>query len=305
MHELILAAGILALIISGVLVYLSKKRVAKIMDTLEDMLHLAMSGSFFAEQYDESRLSKIECAMSDYLSASAISAQNVEDEKNKLASLISDISHQTKTPLANLVLYGELLEQTALDGDQRQNTAALRMQTEKLQFLIDALVKLSRLENGIIVLSGQLVPLSPLLHNVCLQLQEKANAKEITLTIEDTDVMVNIDPKWTQEAIFNIVDNAVKYTDKGSVSIRVTPYDMFTRIDITDTGIGIPMEEQSKVFGRFYRAESVRQKDGVGIGLHLAREIISREGGYIKVRSTPGQGSVFSVFFPKRPVPAG
>ena len=299
MHELILAAGILALIISGVLVYLSKKRVAKIMDTLEDMLHLAMSGSFFAEQYDESRLSKIECAMSDYLSASAISAQNVEDEKNKLASLISDISHQTKTPLANLVLYGELLEQTALDGDQRQNTAALRMQTEKLQFLIDALVKLSRLENGIIVLSGQLVPLSPLLHNVCLQLQEKANAKEITLTIEDTDVMVNIDPKWTQEAIFNIVDNAVKYTDKGSVSIRVTPYDMFTRIDITDTGIGIPMEEQSKVFGRFYRAESVRQKDGVGIGLHLAREIISREGGYIKVRSTPGQGSVFSVFFPK------
>ena len=299
MHELILAAGILALIISGVLVYLSKKRVAKIMDTLEDMLHLAMSGSFFAEQYDESRLSKIECAMSDYLSASAISAQNVEDEKNKLASLISDISHQTKTPLANLVLYGELLEQTALDGDQRQNIAAIRMQTEKLQFLIDALVKLSRLENGIIVLSGQLVPLSPLLHDVCLQLQEKANAKEIMLTIEDTDVMVNIDPKWTQEAIFNIVDNAVKYTDKGSVSIRVTPYDMFTRIDITDTGIGIPMEEQSKVFGRFYRAESARLKDGVGIGLHLAREIISREGGYIKVRSTPGQGSVFSVFLPK------
>lgn len=299
MHELILAAGILALIISGVLVYLSKKRVAKIMDTLEDMLHLAMSGSFFAEQYDESRLSKIECAMSDYLSASAISAQNVEDEKNKLASLISDISHQTKTPLANLVLYGELLEQTALDGDQRQNIAAIRMQTEKLQFLIDALVKLSRLENGIIVLSGQLVPLSPLLHNVCLQLQEKANAKEITLTIEDTDVMVNIDPKWTQEAIFNIVDNAVKYTDKGSVSIRVTPYDMFTRIDITDTGIGIPMEEQSKVFGRFYRAESARLKDGVGIGLHLAREIISREGGYIKVCSTPRQGSVFSVFLPK------
>ena len=298
MHELILAAGILALIISGVLVYLSKKRVAKIMDTLEDMLHLAMSGSFFAEQYDESRLSKIECAMSDYLSASAISAQNVEDEKNKLASLISDISHQTKTPLANLVLYGELLEQTALDGDQRQNIAAIRMQTEKLQFLIDALVKLSRLENGIIVLSGQLVPLSPLLHNVCLQLQEKANAKEITLTIEDTDVMVNIDPKWTQEAIFNIVDNAVKYTDKGSVSIRVTPYDMFTRIDITDTGIGIPMEEQSKVFGRFYRAESARLKDGVGIGLHLAREIISREGGYIKVCSTPGQGSVFSIFLP-------
>ena len=299
MHELILAAGILALIISGVLVYLSKKRVAKIMDTLEDMLHQAMSGSFFAEQYDESRLSKIECAMSDYLSASAISAQNVEDEKNKLASLISDISHQTKTPLANLVLYGELLEQTALDGDQRQNTAAIRMQTEKLQFLIDALVKLSRLENGIIVLSGQLAPLSPLLHDVCLQLQEKANAKGITLTIEDTDVMVNIDPKWTQEAIFNIVDNAVKYTDKGSVSIRVTPYDMFTRIDVTDTGIGIPMEEQSKVFGRFYRAESARLKDGVGIGLHLAREIISREGGYIKVCSTPGQGSVFSVFLPK------
>lgn len=298
MHELILAAGILGLIISGVLTYRSRKRVTHIMNTLEDMLHQAMNGSFHAEHYDESRLSKIEAALSDYLASSSISAQNVADEKDKLSALISDISHQTKTPLSNLVLYGELLEQTPLDDEQRRNITAIRMQTEKLQFLIDALVKLSRLENGIIVLSRQHMPLSPLLHDVCFQLQEKVNEKGITLTLEDTEDMANIDPKWTQEAIFNIVDNAVKYTDRGGVTIRVTAYDLFTRIDITDTGIGIPMEEHPKVFGRFYRAESARQKDGVGIGLYLAREIISREGGYIKVHSIPEHGSVFSVFLP-------
>ena len=299
MHELILSAGILGLIISGVLAYRSRKRVMHIMNTLEDMLHQAMNGSFHAEQYDESRLSKIEAALSDYLAASSISAQNVADEKDKLSALISDISHQTKTPLSNLVLYGELLEQSPLDDEQRRNITAIRMQTEKLQFLIDALVKLSRLENGIIVLSRQHMPLSPLLHDVCFQLQEKVNEKGITLTLEDTEDMANIDPKWTQEAIFNIVDNAVKYTDRGGVTIRVTAYDLFTRIDITDTGIGIPMEEHPKVFDRFYRAESARQKDGVGIGLYLAREIISREGGYIKVHSIPEHGSVFSVFLPR------
>ena len=119
------------------------------------------------------------------------------------------------------------------------------------------------------------------------------------LILKETPATATIDSKWTQEAIFNIADNAVKYTDKGSITISATEFDMFVRVDIADTGKGIPEEDLPKIFGRFYRGSSTRSEEGVGIGLHLAREIISGQSGYIKVSSTLGAGSTFSVFLPK------
>lgn len=92
---------------------------------------------------------------------------------------------------------------------------------------------------------------------------------------------------------------AIKYTEHGTITISVLNYEMFARIDISDTGAGIPECEQSKIFTRFYRSKSVQEQEGVGIGLYLARQIISGEGGYIKVVSVPGKGSTFSVFLPK------
>ena len=107
-----------------------------------------------------------------------------------------------------------------------------------------------------------------------------------------------MDPKWTVEALGNLVDNAIKYTVDGGVTISVTPYEMFVRIDVADTGIGIPEEEQGRIFTRFYRGDTNVQQEGVGIGLYLAREILHSEGGYLKVSSTAGQGSTFSMFLP-------
>ena len=103
----------------------------------------------------------------------------------------------------------------------------------------------------------------------------------------------------TLEAISNIVDNAIKYTPDGSIDISMREYEMFVRVDIQDTGIGIPEEEQAKVFGRFYRSVDTGVLEGVGLGLFLARQIISGEGGYIKLSSTVGEGTTFSVFLPK------
>ena len=114
--------------------------------------------------------------------------------------------------------------------------------------------------------------------------------------MEQTDAAANFDAKWTAEALGNIVDNSVKYTDHGGIDITVKIYEMFVRIDVTDSGIGISEAEQAQIFSRFYRSEQVREQNGVGIGLYLAREIISHEGGYIKVISEPGKGSTFSVF---------
>lgn len=113
----------------------------------------------------------------------------------------------------------------------------------------------------------------------------------------DSRVTVKHDRKWTAEALGNILDNAVKYTpENGAVGVRVRPWHFYTRIDISDTGIGIAAEHYHDVFKRFYRAREVASMEGVGLGLSLARSIITRQKGYISVKSEVGKGTVFSVF---------
>ena len=281
----VIFAGAVVLVICN---HLKQKRT---FDSLEKMLNQAIEGSFTADSFDETRLSRLETKLEEYLSSASISAQNVKNEKDKLKELISDISHQTKTPIANLVLYGELLEGSELTAEQKSNVNAILTQTEKLRFLIDSLVKLSRLESGIIQLNRKKTEVFPILQRVVEQVKERASAKGLELVLKETDVVANIDSKWTQEAIFNIADNAVKYTDKGSITISATEFDMFVRVDISDTGKGIPEEDQPKIFGRFYRGTATKSEEGVGIGLHLAREIVSGQGGYIKVKSNSVQSS--------------
>lgn len=300
MDKLIFVIGICLMLIACMAIVINRVKTRKLFDSLESMIHTAMNGKFSPERFDEGRLSKLESELSDFLSASSISAQNVKDERDKIKSLISDISHQTKTPISNLILYSELLESADLTGDDKSNVEAIHSQAEKLRFLIDSLVKLSRLENGILSLETDNEELNPLLQDVAMQLREKAEAKNLKLEIEDTDARALIDKKWTQEAIVNIVDNAIKYTDHGSITISTKDYEMFVCVDISDTGMGIPEEESAKVFQRFYRGSNVKSKEGVGIGLHLAREIISGEGGYIKLSSKLGEGTTFSIFLPKK-----
>ena len=311
----ILTASIVIFACALTLVIYNRLKLRRTFDSMEKMLNEAIEGNFTVGSFDESRFSRLEAKLEEYLSSASISAQNVKNEKDKLKELISDISHQTKTPIANLVLYGELLEGSELTEEQKSNVKAILTQTEKLRFLIDSLVKLSRLESGIIQLERKKTEVFPILQNVVDQVQERATAKGLSLILKETSATATIDSKWTQEAIFNIADNAVKYTDKGSITISATEFDMFVRVDISDTGKGIPEEDQPKIFGRFYRGTSTKSEEGVGIGLHLAREIVSGQGGYIKVKSNsmqkwspwqevaheaPDQAvTTFSIFLPK------
>ena len=224
------------------------------------------------------------------------------EDKKYLLNSIADISHQTKTPIANLLLYSELLLEDDTDNlsvQMRENIVQLHAQSEKLQFLIASLVKLSRLENGILQLSPQEEALKSMLTLAVKETEFKARAKGLELILHDTDEKAYFDSKWTLEAICNILDNALKYTNEGTISLSVTAYEMFVRIDIKDSGIGIKEEELPKIFSRFYRSEDTKNMEGVGIGLYLSRQILSEEGGYIKVSSVYGQGSTFSVFLPK------
>lgn len=272
----------------------------KLLDSLEDMLRAATEGEFTESAFDETRMSRLETELAHYLSASAMSARNVEREKEKIKTLIADISHQTKTPIANFLLYSELLAEEELTQTAREKLAALHGQTEKLQFLIEALVKLSRLENGIIRLRPEDHAVSYLFERVREQYEAKAQQKGLSLTVQETELHAVFDPEWTAEALANLADNAVKYTKSGEIALSAVAYEMFVRIDVRDTGMGIAEEEQGKIFSRFYRSQSAGESsDGVGIGLYLTREIVSGEGGYLRVQSAVGKGSLFSMYLPR------
>ena len=297
-NTMLLIFMMLTLIGLLLLVFWYRWRMNRTFNTMEHMLDAAMKGDFTDTMFDESRLSALETKFAHYFSASAISARNVQQEKDNLKKLVADISHQTKTPIANLLLYCELLQEEKLPESAADNVNALYRQTERLRFLIDSLVKLSRLENGIISLSVKQQDLQPVLETVVSQYMAKADQKGLSLLLEDTEAKAAFDAKWTAEALGNLLDNAIKYTEHGSIHISVKAYEMFVRIDMRDTGIGISESEQAQIFSRFYRSREVSEQQGVGIGLYLSREIISSEGGYMKVQSAPGMGSTFSVFLP-------
>ena len=277
----------------------SHVRMSKLIKKLDEMLDKAIDGRFTESCFDESQLSYIENKMWKYLSSSEISARKTAEEKAKIKTLIADISHQTKTPVSNILLYSELLSECELSDTEKDYANRIFSQSEKLSFLITSLVKLSRLETGIISLSAMENNVAPMLRDIIVQAQAKADAKGLSLTLECGDEKAVFDEKWTNEAVWNIVDNAIKYTDNGGVKIAVKEYEMFVCIEISDTGRGIPESEQAQIFSRFYRSETTSSEEGVGIGLYLARQIISAENGYIKVMSEAGNGSTFSVFLSK------
>lgn len=289
-----------AAVVCGVLALcLSHFWVRRILWRLDRMLNDAIAGTFSVRRYDESRLSSIENRMMQYLAASSTSAENLAAEKARIQQLIADVSHQTKTPVANIMLYAELMGEHDLPEGCRDCLDALNGQAEKLRFLIASLVKAGRLETGIIAVQPRQACLRELLEATVKQAQRKAADKNIALTWNAGSEYACFDPKWTQEALFNLIDNAVKYTPRGGcVTVSVTAFELFCRVNVEDTGMGIGEEEQNRIFERFYRSAAVADEQGVGLGLYLAREIATAQGGYIRVISQKGKGSTFSLFLP-------
>ena len=228
---------------------------------------------------------------------------NTQEDRKKLQSLVSDISHQVRTPVTNLKMIEAALTEPAGDQEmtaekRREFLEAMNSQVEKLNFLMQALVKTSRLENGLITLHKQKGLLYETLAEALGGILFSAEAKKIEVeAICPEELQLPHDKKWTAEAIFNLLDNAVKYTPAGGkIRVEAVPQEMYTRIDVSDTGKGIREEHQAAVFRRFYREEEVAGIPGLGIGLYLTREIISQQGGYIRLTSSEGEGSVFSVY---------
>ena len=232
-----------------------------------------------------------------------LTAQNqmLAQEKEQIKTLISDISHQIKTPIAAANTFAELLSDGELSAEERtEYITTLQMSLGKLTFLTNSLIKMSRLESGIISLKPEKNSLNEIVLQAVKTIYAKAKEKGILITFEcGQSFEAVLDFNWTAEAISNVIDNAVKYTPQGGfVRLQITEYPSFLRLDISDNGVGIPEEEQAKIFGRFYRGKQSVGIDGVGIGLYLTREIINKQNGYMKV-SSDENGSTFSMFLKK------
>lgn len=251
------------------------------------------------QPYEDSHISRVQGKLLQYYDRMQEGRRQSRQDKETIQELVSDISHQVKTPIANLQMFTGILQQHQLSDEKRADFLnTMEVQIKKLDFLMQSLIKMSRLETGTFVLHMEEASLYNTVAQAVSGIWAKADEKGITIDVScDSSVTVRHDPKWTAEALGNILDNGVKYTPPGgAIYISVRPWQFYTRIDIGDTGIGIAPQHYNDVFRRFYRSQQVASEEGVGLGLYLARGIIARQKGYISVKSEPGKGSTFSVF---------
>ncbi|MFA9463102.1 MAG: sensor histidine kinase [Velocimicrobium sp.] len=222
-----------------------------------------------------------------------------QDEKEEVKRLISDISHQLKTPLSNIIMYSDLLESNEVSVEKHiEFTKRLKEETCKMDWLLKSLFNMSRLESGIIEFETEELPIKETIIQSISAVFEKACEKKIIIELNDfADRKLIHNRKWTAEAITNILENAIKYSDIGTtITVSLEVREIYSAIVICDQGIGIEQKEYNDIFKRFYRGDKVRAYQGAGIGLYLARLIFTKQGGNITVYSKLGIGSSFSLF---------
>ena len=294
-----LCAAIFAVV--GLWAWYQRRQVSLFADDLCETLDALLSGrqpeSY--QPYEDSLTAKVQGKLMQYFDIMSEGKRQSQQDKQVIQSLVSDISHQVKTPIANIKIFTNILQQHQLPPEkQAEFLCTMEEQIDKLDFLMQSLIKMSRLETGTFVLHPQEGRLADTIALAMSAVWAKAEAKEISLSADcDSSICVQHDPKWTAEALGNILDNAIKYTPPGgSVTVSVRPWQFYTRVDIADTGIGIAEEHYNDIFQRFYRDPQVASQEGVGLGLYLANGIITRQKGYISVKSKVGKGTTFSVY---------
>lgn len=226
-----------------------------------------------------------------------------EQMRRELSEIVADMIHQVNTPLTNIQMYSSFLTKDDLPPkDREQICEVIDAQIEKLGWFAEGFGKTVRMDEDMMQLNPKVQPILDMILGAIDQASLKAweHHNELVLSGDQT-IQAVYDRRWTEEAMFNLLDNAIKYGKEGCpVTVDMTAYDLFVRIDIKNWGDEIPKEEYNKIFSRFYRGQNAMfVKEGVGLGLYLVRKIVAEQGGYVKVGSYNGKGNVFSLFLRK------
>lgn len=282
-------------------VHFSYRYVRKTFDSIDKVLDrvLARNTELPFEAAADSRLSKLTHKAVKIIQMNIIDISQSKREKEIIQSFISDMSHQMKTPLSGVAMYTDLLmEGHITEAEAQEFLSRIKTGTEKLQWMMDSLVKMSRLEVGAIELSPLPTGIKQTISDSISAVYAVAAKKNISIqTAYFEDIPLLHDRKWTSEALTNILENAIKYSlPDGEVNISLETLPIYTKINIIDNGIGIAPDEYNSIFKRFYRGRNAKDLDGAGLGLYLASLIFQKQGGYILVDSKPGKYTTFSMF---------
>lgn len=226
---------------------------------------------------------------------------DAEKSRDEIQKLISETAHQMRTPLANMETYLELLKGESRCGEMVPGALdALEESEKKLRFLAENFIKMSRLEQGLIQIRREAGDLLDTVRNAFGQIQSQAEEKRIDFDIRlPEQAECPHDPNWMGEAVYNLLENAVKYSPVGGrVGVSVLESEMFLKIRVRDQGIGIEPGEEPEIFRRFYRGRRVRGQEGFGIGLYLAREIVDRHGGFLTAKRLE-EGLLMEISLPR------
>lgn len=230
--------------------------------------------------------------------------EQLEAEKEGTRELVTDISHQIKTPVSAIGVSLELMEDDKVTWEEKSEFLdRAQQEVKKLNDLLETLLRLSQLERGMIRLRQEETSLKETLIRAVNGVYLKANEKKIEIELEEfSDIRLRHDVKWTAEAFANVIENAVKYSPEYScVKIRVEPYVSYVAVEVEDEGIGVEKKEYADIFKRFYRGKEAekRVREGAGVGLYLVRKILEEQGGSVRVLSSGRRGSVFQMVLPK------
>ena len=294
---------VLILIINIIYVIFIRKQYKRIKDIHKYLNRILNNDySFDIRDYDEGDISDLKNDI--YKITILLKEQNelsLKDKKN-LEILLSDISHQIKTPLTSMYVINDLLSQDNLDPKLRkQFLMKNNQQLKRIEWLVSTLLKISRLDSGMVTFKKEKVFVDKLIKDALEPLLIPIELKEQKVNIEgDSNFEIEVDYHWTLEAIVNILKNAHEHTpDNGEITIKYDTNPIFTRIMISDTGEGISKQEIKHIFERFYKGKN-SSKDSVGIGLNMSKKIIDMQNGDIFVSSKQNKGTTFEIKFYKK-----
>lgn len=304
-----------------------RKRMQAATQMLLERLDRAIGGEMQEEIFDESVDAAVTERLNRLLELTNMHQEQAETERDTIKSIISNITHQIRTPVTNIMLYTGLLQEIVAalgqDGGVTENIShlllKLQKQADKLDFFMKELVKSTYTEQEMISLHPEMTDVQEIMAAACQTVELSAMKKGIVIAVQPAGdvqqhgkeetadgILCYADKKWTVEALANVLDNAVKYSPSGSrIDVRLRTGESFLCVEVGDRGCGIREEEQGRIFERFYRAEEVSAEPGFGIGLYLVREVLSRQGGYARVKSAPGEGTTMYLYLSRYAAGAG
>lgn len=295
-------AGLATLLLGGFLIlffsFYTKKRYEDI-ESLNDYLTKVLSGDDTDEIFDqkEGEISILKSNIYKTTTTLKYQKEMLSKDKKRMADAIANISHQLKTPLTSMMVMNDLLKDEEDKEKQKEFLSTQSNQLDRMNWLIQTLLKLSKIDAGTVSMKKETVMLSDLLKEVIRPFEIQMDLKSIKYVNTATDLTINCDKNWTIEAIQNIVKNCIEHMDEGgTLTIGSNDTNIYSEITISDTGSGISEDDLAHIFERFYKGKNAG-KDSVGIGLSLSKSIIESQKGDILVSSKEGEGTTFVIKF--------